>query len=388
MKIRTAWAAPTLLGLGMLVGCTGTISDPGSASGSGGSEGTGSSGSGGGTAKPGSGGSAPSGSGGSAPTGSGGSSASGGSAPAGSGGSAPAGSGGSASTGSGGGAATGGSSGSGGAAPNNGTVPGALDLNGNPKYYRVVRLTNAQWARTIPTVLGVSANGMEEAFEGVATSSTDFSNNELVLDFSSRNWQDFQAAAETLATQVTATDAALAKIYSGTDAAGFIAALGRRTYRRPLTAGEKTSYMTLYNQGASLMGSRSAFAKGASLVIRAMLQSPYFLFRIEAGTKGTALDPYEMAAKLSLILRGAGPDDATLDQAAGAAKLDTADGAGRLANAMMGDATGTAMMRQFHGEWLHFDDYAHITKVGVSEFNDALPAEYQEASYRFFDDVF
>ena len=69
--------------------------------------------------------------------------------------------------------------------------------------------------------------------------------------------------------------------------------------------------MALYNKGSSLMGTRSAFAKGASLVIRAMLQSPYFLFRTELGAKGAPLNGYEMAAKLSLWLRGTSPDDKT-----------------------------------------------------------------------------
>ena len=118
---------------------------------------------------------------------------------------------------------------------------------------------------------------------------------------------------------MTATDAALATVYSGTDAAGFITTLGRRAYRRPLTTAEQSTYMTLYNTGSTLTGTRSAFAKGASLVIRAMLQSPYFLYRTELGANGAPLSGYEMAAKLSLWLRGTTPSDALLDSAAGPA---------------------------------------------------------------------
>ena len=180
----------------------------------------------------------------------------------------------------------------------------------------------------------------------------------MVLGFDARNWSDFQSASETLAAQVTATDAALAKVYSGTDPAGLISTVGRRAYRRPLTTAEQSTYLTLYNQGSSLMGTRSTFAKGASLVIRAMLQSPYFLYRTELGAKGAALNSYEMAAKLALWLRGTGPDDKTLDLAAGTGKLDTADGAAALATTMLGETAATTVMRQFHGEWLHFDDFA------------------------------
>ena len=93
--------------------------------------------------------------------------------------------------------------------------------------------------------------------------------------------------------------------------------------------------MTLYNTGASLMGTRSAFLKGASLVIRALLQSPHFLFRTEMGANGAALSGYEVAAKLSLWLRGTTPSDALLDSAAG---LTTADAAATLATTMLGEA--------------------------------------------------
>jgi len=275
--------------------------------------------------------------------------------------------------------------GTGGTAPPSSSM---LDLSGTPKFYRAIRLSNTQWAQAIQTLLNVPSGGLESAFESPATGLTDFTNNEMVLGFDARNWSDFQSAAETLAAQVTSTDAALTKVYSGTDPAGFISTVGRRAYRRPLTTAEQATYMTLYNQGSSLMGTRSTFAKGASLVLRAMLQSPYFLYRTELGAKGAPLSSYEMAAKLSLWLRGTGPDDKTLDLAAGTGKLDTADGAAALATTMVGEAAATTAMRQFHGEWLHFSEYADIFKVNVPTYKESLNVEYQESSYRFFDNIF
>jgi hypothetical protein len=268
-------------------------------------------------------------------------------------------------------------------------MPGLFDLDGSPAYLRFIRLTNEQWAHSVQDLLGLTApSGLESTFLNAVSGTTDFTNNELVLNVTQRNWSDFQAAAETLAAQVTATDAALAKVYSGTDAAGFINSFGRRAYRRPLTAAEKSTYMTLFSSGSTLTGSRSAFAKGASLVIRAMLQSPNFLYRSELAPKGAALTGYEMAAKLSLWLRGTTPDDALLDAAAGPGKLDTAAGAVSLATTMLDEPTATAVMRRFHGELLHFDRYLQITKVGVPNYTDALNAELQESSYLFFDKIY
>jgi hypothetical protein len=286
-------------------------------------------------------------------------------------------------TGSTGNPGSGGTTGSGG----DGTAS-VLNLKGSPQYFRFVRLTNAQWGRAVQDVLKLDApSGLEQSFQGAVIGTTDFSNNELVLDVNQESWASFQTAAETLAAQVTATDAALAKVYTGTDPAGFITTLGRRIYRRPLTTAEQATYTSLYNMGSSLSGTRSTFAKGASMVIRAMLQSPYFLYRTEMGANGAALSGYETAAKLSLWLRGTTPADTLLDSAAGPGKLDTADGAATLATTMLGEATATSVLRQFHGELLHFDRFAQITKVGVPTYNTSLNSEFLDVSNRFFDDI-
>jgi len=268
-------------------------------------------------------------------------------------------------------------------------VPGTLNLDGSPKYYSVVRLTNAQWARAVKDVLHLDApSGLEQGFQDPVIGTTDFSNNELVLDVNQDSWSNFQTAAETLAAQVTVSDAALAKVYGGTDAAGLIQALGRRVYRRPLTTAEQASYTNLFGQGASLTGMRSAFAKGASLVIRAMLQSPFFLYRVELGTKGTPLSGYEIATKLSLWLRETTPSDSLLDSAAGSGALDTADGAAALATTMLAEPAAGSVMRGFHSELYHFERYSQISKLNVPSYNASLNTEFQDVSNQFFDKIF
>jgi hypothetical protein len=269
------------------------------------------------------------------------------------------------------------------------TQPGGLNLEGAPKFYRVIRISNSQWGKSVQQILGLSApSGLETQFQSAVQGTTDFSNNELVLDVTQASWASFQTAAETLAAQVTATDAVLAKVYPKTDAAGFISTFGRRAYRRPLTAAEQATYLTLFNQGASLTGTRSTFAKGASLVIRAMLQSPYFLYRTELGAPQAPLSTYEVAAKLSLWLLGTTPSDPLLDSAAGAGKLDSADGVAAVATTMLEDANAGHVMRQFHSELLHFDRYGQISKINVPSYTEALNTEFQDVSAMFFDKIF
>jgi len=278
---------------------------------------------------------------------------------------------------------------SGGASSTPNTTPAKLDLSGAPKYFRVIRLSNQQWANSVQTVLGLATpTDLAQNFRAPVSGNSDFDNNELFLDIDNSSWQNFQAAAEALADQVTASDATLAKAYSGKDAAGLITTLGRRAYRRPLTSAEQSKYMTLYNSGSTLSGSRSALAKGASLVIRALLQSPNFLFRTELGAVGQPLSGFEMAAKLSLWLKNTSPDDKLLDAAAGSTTLNTPDGAVEAAKTMLEDGAAAKIMRSFHGQFLHLDLFSTITKNMVPDFNQAIGPELTESSYLFFDKIF
>jgi hypothetical protein len=262
----------------------------------------------------------------------------------------------------------------------------SINLEGEPKHFRFVRLTNSQWAASVQEVLKLAQpSGLEAGFSAPVLGITDFSNNEVLLDVDGRSWSEFQAAAEALAEQVTASDNALAAVYAGTDATGFIQTVGRRAFRRPLTAQEVDEYTALFNQGKGLSGSKSEFAKGATLVIRALLQAPNFLYRTELGPKGEALDGYEAAAKLSLWLLGSTPSDALLDAAE---TLTSADALVDEAMSMMTKPGSRTVMRQFHGEWLHLNRFADLSKVGVPTYAPALNAEYQEASYLFFDNIF
>ena len=261
-----------------------------------------------------------------------------------------------------------------------------IELTGSPQYYRVVRLTNAQWANSVQDILRLPGpSELEVNFQSPVAGTTDFSNNELLLDVNQRSWQDFQTAAEILAEQVTESPATLARVYPRTDSAGFIRTVGRRAYRRPLSTTEVNAYSTLFKTGSAMSGDKSTFAKGAALVIRALLQSPNFLYRTELSESGAPLTGYEVAAKLSLWLRGTTPSDELLDLAP---DLTSADAVAELASTMLDEPSAVSVMREFHGELLHFARIGTISKVGVSSYRSSLNAEYEESSYLFFDKIF
>ena len=151
-----------------------------------------------------------------------------------------------------------------GTAGTTGAPPTQIDLSGSPKYYRFVRLTNAQWARAVQDVLKLPApRGWSRTSRAAVSGTTDFTNNELVLDVDQRGWADFQAAAETLAAQVTAIrrGARRASTPAPTPRASS-RRVGRRAYRRPLTAAETAAYMTLFDTGATLSGTQQRVRQG------------------------------------------------------------------------------------------------------------------------------
>jgi hypothetical protein len=293
----------------------------------------------------------------------------------------------------GGSSATGGSSGvsgasgsgSGGTEPTDGPRP--VSLGGEPIYSRMLRLTNDQWENSVRDILRLAApTGVSQDFVHAVTGTTDFDNNERVVFVDNASWNDFQLAAETVADQVTATDAALQKVVATTDPATFIRTFGRRAFRRDLTADEVTAYQAIYDQGALVTdGAQTSFTKGAGFVISTMLQSPYFLYRSELGDEGAPLSGFEMAAKLSLWLRDTTPSDAMLDAASSFA---TPDGAATQATQMLEDANAMAVMRKLHGTLYKFALFDSIAKTGVAGYTEALNAELKEASFLFFDRVF
>jgi hypothetical protein len=281
--------------------------------------------------------------------------------------------------------ASGSTSGSGGTQPSSGPRP--VSLEGEPLYTRFVRLTNDQWEHSVREILHLTAaTGASDGFQHAVGGTTDFDNNERVVFVDNTAWSDFQLAAEKMAEQVTVSDAALQNVVATTDVASFIGTLGRRAFRRELTADEVQTYQGVHAEGAAaVQGSMSTFTKGARWVISALLQSPYFLYRIELGDDGAPLDGNEMAAKLSLWLRDSTPTDAMLDAADSFA---TADGAATQAAQMLEDAAAKDVMSKLHAELHKFALFDSISKTNVSGYSTAMNAEFEQASYLFFDRIF
>jgi hypothetical protein len=286
-------------------------------------------------------------------------------------------------TGSGGGPG-GGGNGGGGSTGGGGAAGSTVPVLTGPFYTRLQRLTKEQWEHAVADILRLpAATTVLPGLFPPARGTADFNNNERLLFVDLAAELAFEAGSEAVAAQATASTEALAKIYAGTDAPGFVRAVGRRAFRRPLTAEEETHYQVIFAQGEKLYG--TGFANGAALVIRALLQSPRFLYRSELGTPGQPLDGYELASKLSFTLQGTTPSDDLLDMAA-AGGLGTADGLEQAARAMLDGDRAAAVMLDFHSQLYRLDRYG--VPAAVAPAAPPMWLELAEVSSRFFDSVY
>jgi hypothetical protein len=252
------------------------------------------------------------------------------------------------------------------------------------------RLTRRQYASTVRDVFGVTLDpDTLTPDEKVAA----FSAN-TIAPVSELTVEQYMDAAEGVALQAKSRLPALVSCDWTKDAnacaASFVANLGRRVYRRPLSSEETDRYVALYK--TSLAGHTNEDA--LRVVTQSMLQSPNFLYHFElsevAQGNGAVvpLDPYELAARLAFFLTGSTPDDALLD-AARDAKLADDVGLEAQAARLLDDPRSNAALEAFHFEWLELDDLAHLEKDAAvyPGFDDAFRQAMHDETAHFVDYV-
>jgi len=156
----------------------------------------------------------------------------------------------------------------------------------------------------------------------------------------------------------------------------FVRTFGLRAFRRPLREDEMKRYTAVFSEQARIT---RRFNDGARVVVEAMLQSPNFLFHVEAGPDGKSGD-YDTASRLSYLLWNTMPD-AALFAAAEKGELRTAEGRERAARRMLGDGPHARQaLDQFFEEWLRFDRVINAVKARnrYPEFTPELAAAMAE----------
>jgi hypothetical protein len=257
-----------------------------------------------------------------------------------------------------------------------------------PIHSHFVRLTHEQWENSVRDLLKLPAvPGLSGSFASDTSDGT-FSNNERRLFVTANHRTDYERAAEEMARRVATESAVRTAIGATGNAANFIRTFGRRVYRRPLEAAEQQRYEALFASASTLYTSGDMFVNGVELVVRAMLQSPHFIYRTELGTDGTPLSGYEVASKLSFLLRDTTPDDALLD-AAERGELATPDAIAQKAQEILATPTALAVLNRYHGELFGLQRFESIEKdrTAFPTYDTSMNAEFIEADTLFFQRV-
>jgi len=132
----------------------------------------------------------------------------------------------------------------------------------------------------------------------------------------------------------------------------FVQTAGKRAFRRDLTDTEVQKWLQIGKDIAQASGSAT---QGLTAITTGLLQSPYFLYRIEtnkldAASQRLKYDGPSMATRLSFLLTGHPPSDALL-AAAASGQLDTAEGVKQAAAPLLNDPTALDRMASFFSEF-------------------------------------
>ncbi len=231
------------------------------------------------------------------------------------------------------------------------------------------RLTAAEYDATVKDLLGVTVDSEAVLPEDLRTPY----DNDYTLQIAS---EALVSSADSLAGQIAAEvvadtalrDPLMACTPSGADDAEcyreFVQTFGRRALRRPLADEEVESFMRFAAHAVTANDFWIAVDSG----LRAFLQHPDFLYRVELGTAVDGepgvfrLTDYELATRASYLLIGSTPPNWLLDDAESGA-LATAAGMATVVEKLIEDDKTLERVARFHAMWMSYEKLPHAPDI-------------------------
>lgn len=169
-------------------------------------------------------------------------------------------------------------------------------------------------------------------------------------------------------------------------AQAFVDSFGRHAYRGAFDAATAEVLMESFRTASDADG----FASGISIVIEKVLQSPYFLYHIEASEPGDdsaelkPLTGLSVASKLAAFIWESIPDEELL-QAAEQGDLASPEGVRAQALRMMADERAADAFVSFIDQWFHLPELSFSQKAQEEfpEFSPALAQAMREETATF-----
>ena len=226
------------------------------------------------------------------------------------------------------------------------------------------RLTRSQYDNAIEVLLGgdlVLPSNLEpdqttDGLRAIGSSLT---------TISPRGVEQYEDAAFDLVGQVLADEARSAElipcdpeaVVDEACAREVLETFGLRAWRRPLSEDELETLTGIAGEASTVLDD---FSGGLHYALAAVLQSPWFLFRVELGEDGRFTD-YEMASRLSFLLWDSIPDGELL-AAAAAGELVDDSGLMDQAHRMMADPRFAEGVRAFFTDTWALYELDELTK--------------------------
>src|SRR5690242_8221843 len=176
---------------------------------------------------------------------------------------------------------------------------------------RTRRLTNLEVERSVAALTGLPVSLATELPPDVRQEGyTPNANQDVSTAWATRYSALVRELAERAAVQKTVKLAACPELSAQVCRADRVKELGLRAFRRPLESGEVYELSGLLEESARAGEPAEA---GVALLLRALLESPSFLYVTELGQGGPTgarvrLDDFELASEISYLVRGAPPD--------------------------------------------------------------------------------
>jgi hypothetical protein len=269
----------------------------------------------------------------------------------------------------------------------------ALSSNARLLPARVRRLTNLELERTVSALVGrpvdlaarLPPDARQEGFSPNADQGAP-------AQWATR----YQALAREIAEKTSRAElarvvpcAAHADARNPGCARDLVQSLGKRAFRRPLDEAERRALMATFEVGEKEVG---GFVAGATLVLRALIESPNLAYLTELGARDRAegrvtLTPWEIASLLAYTVRGAPPDDELLRAAEDGSLIDPSVRELQ-ARRLLAMSDTRLQFRRFVLEWLEVDELERTAKsTTLHPEYDGLKSRMLAETSAFVDEV-
>ncbi|MFW2387730.1 MAG: DUF1592 domain-containing protein [Polyangiales bacterium] len=243
------------------------------------------------------------------------------------------------------------------------------------------RLTREEYVNSVGVVMGVTVDADDYDMPRDERVPQGFRNSSLDLLLSPARVNAYDAIANDAVAQVDVADF-VSRYSSCTEMRDdcyddFVSGVGVLMFRRPVIDADRGFYSRLFTVAQE---EGEGFQAGAALVMRAMLQSPHFLYRLESQAGNNAgdareVDSFELATRLSFLVWNAAPDQALLDLAASGELRSNID---VQVERLLAHPRARRALRQYIEQWLYLDAIPDSFGLG---------ADMKEETYRLFERI-